>query len=434
MEAPADISNRLPLFRQESLDARREAWAASSHLPKNASLRTAAWVSIFVSLSLLIFLVFGEYTRRVRAEGVILPSGGLSRIAAPANGWIREANVREGDAVKQGEVLYCLDVDSITERGGTQKATIGLLRQLRDEIIAEIDRHETLSQGEKQQLLDDLEYSREELQQIEAHHALLTEFADTLEKNTNRQEDLVARGFSTFAQMESRQQVHMSYRLRLETLLRERLQLVARIAQLTRQVEMVDQKFASSLGELRQRLIEIDRQISEGEARREIRVVAPRDGRVTAVMADAGQVVISGSPMLTIIPEDAHLQGQLLVPSGAIGFINAGDRVLMRYESFPYQRFGQFSGTIVAISRTTLRPEELDQLVVGGSARRFVGAFYRVTIEPDHDEILSDGQRERLQPGMQFEAHILAESRRLYQWLLSPLYRIADGFTGSRDG
>lgn len=394
------------------------------------SLQAVAWLSVVLSLLILSFLIFGDYTRRVRAQGVILPTEGLTRIAAPANGWIRESKVKEGDEVKQGDVLYALSVDNMTELGGVQQANITLLHQHRQEVIDEIARRETLSASEKTQFADDLEYSSRELAQIDKHRTLLAEFADTLEKNTIRQEDLIAQGYSTLAQMESRQQAYMSYRLQLESLERDRLQLTARIGQLTRQLTVYDEKVESSLAELRQQLIEIDRQISEGEVRREMRVVAPRAGRVTAIMVHEGQTVSAGSSMLTIVPQDARLQGQLLVPGGAIGFIGAGDRVLMRYESFPYQRYGQFPGKITSISRTTLRPEELDQLVVGGSTRGFVGAFYRVTVDPDQHEIRADGTGERLQPGMQFEAHVLTETRPLYQWLLSPLRRVTDSLAG----
>lgn len=421
-----DDQGSRPLFRQESIDAKRETWASSSHLPKNLSLQTAAWLSILLSLLILTFLILGEYTRRVRAEGVILPTEGLTRITAPAAGWIRESRVRDGDAVKQGDILYALSIDSMSELGGAQQANISLLRQRRQEVVDEIARRQKLAVSEKQQLADDLAYSAQELEQIGQHHALLTEFANTLEQNTLRQEDLIARGYSTLAQMETRQQAYMSYRLQLESLERDRVQLSARIDQMKRQLDVHDARRDSGLAELRQQLIEIDRQISEGEVRREMRVVAPRDGRVTALMAHEGQTVSAGAPMLTIVPQEGRLQGQLLVPGGAIGFVGVGDPVLMRYESFPYQRYGQFPGTITSISRTTLRPEELDQLVMGGSTRGIIGAFYRVTVDPDQHEIRAEGTSEQLQPGMQFEAHILTETRPLYQWLLSPLRRVTD--------
>src|SRR5690606_5958495 len=100
---------------------------------------------------------------------------------------------------------------------------------------------------------------------------------------------------------------YMSYRLQLEALARDRVQISARIDQLKRQLDVHDAKIASGLAELRQQLIEIDRQISEGEVRREMRVVAPRDGRVTALMVHEGQTVTAGAAMLTIVPQDARL-------------------------------------------------------------------------------------------------------------------------------
>ena len=60
--------------------------------------------------------------------------------------------------------------------------------------------------------------------------------------------------------------------------------------------------------------------------------------------------------MLKIVPQHATMQAELLAPSSAVGFIHEGERVLLRYSAFPYQKFGEYWGTVVSVSRAALSP------------------------------------------------------------------------------
>jgi membrane fusion protein len=97
----------------------------------------------------------------------------------------------------------------------------------------------------------------------------------------------------------------------------------------------------------------------------------------------------------------------------------------LRYQAFPYQKFGQYPGTVSLISRATLRPEEIELLNAGGIDPRTSPSLYRITVSPDAPFITAYGRHEPLQAGMQVEAHILAETRPLYQWILEPVYGLS---------
>ena len=131
---------------------------------------------------------------------------------------------------------------------------------------------------------------------------------------------------------------------------------------------------------------------------------------------EPGQAVYAGQPIISILPSGSELRAQLLVPSSAIGFIKNGDRVLLRYQAYPYQKFGMHRGTVMRISRSasTVTQEQ-------GVARQPV---YRVLVSLDRQDVLAYGKPETLRPGMQLEADIMGERRRLYEWLLEPLYSV----------
>jgi membrane fusion protein len=116
--------------------------------------------------------------------------------------------------------------------------------------------------------------------------------------------------------------------------------------------------------------------------------------------------------------------GQLLAPSTAAGFIQAGERVLLRYSGFPYQKFGQYEGTVESISRAALRDDEVQQWQPVNAAVTQRGPYYRVTVMPDRQSVTAFGAQQPIPSNMQVNAYVLLDKRPLYQWILEPVYSI----------
>ena len=50
------------------------------------------------------------------------------------------------------------------------------------------------------------------------------------------------------------------------------------------------------------------------------------------------------SALASLVPAGAQLQAHLYAPSSAVGFVRAEQPVLLRYQAFPYQKFGHQHG------------------------------------------------------------------------------------------
>src|SRR5690606_21461870 len=120
---------------------------------------------------------------------------------------------------------------------------------------------------------------------------------------------------------EARLQAYHAERSQLARLRRERIQLAAQLTELRNELAGFDLQAEARIAEIKRQLLDVEQQISEGEARRELQVTAPRDGMVTGIVTLAGQTVELGTPLLTIVPRDRPLVAQLLAPSDAIGFV-----------------------------------------------------------------------------------------------------------------
>jgi membrane fusion protein len=112
---------------------------------------------------------------------------------------------------------------------------------------------------------------------------------------------------------------------------------------------------------------------------------------------------------------------RLYAPSRSIGFVHEGEEVLLRYLAYPHQKFGMHRATIVAVSRNPMLPGELGFTPVDGTRE----PVYRIKATLDSQAIPAYDRLERLQPGMQFEADILLDRRRLIEWIFEPLLGLA---------
>jgi len=130
------------------------------------------------------------------------------------------------------------------------------------------------------------------------------------------------------------------------------------------------------------------------------------------------------------VPPDMRLEAQLYGPSRAVGFVRPGQRVLLRYQAYPYQRFGHYEGVVASVSRAALSPGELPPQLAGMTGLTGLAAgqaaepIYRITVRLASQTVTAYGAEVPLQPGMMLEADVALERRRLFEWVLDPLYAL----------
>jgi membrane fusion protein len=112
------------------------------------------------------------------------------------------------------------------------------------------------------------------------------------------------------------------------------------------------------------------------------------------------------------------LQAELLVPSRAIGFVTRGTPVVLRYQAYPYQKFGLQMGHVKTVSGSVITPAEATVLL----GLQITEAMYRVDVELDAQAIQAYGKSEGLKPGMVIDADLMLDRRRLIEWVFEPLF------------
>jgi membrane fusion protein len=331
--------------------------------------------------------------------------------------------VREGLHVKAGEVLFVLSSErSSPITDASQQAITHLLQNRRDSLGIEVKQSQQQAKQRMAATRDKVSELSAESGQLEQQLSLQKERLALAEQSYQRHAELQAKNFLSPAQLQDKQSEVLEQRRRLADIARQQTS-VKRSWQ-EAQAQLLDQEILASRDQqaLARNAAALGQEIVESEARREILVRAPTAGRVTAIAAANGQAVTAGSTLATLLPAGSLLEAEVYAPSRAIGFIRPGMRVQLRYQAFAYQKFGQQAGTVREVAEAALTPQELG---LTGVANQATEPLYRIRLSLDKQTIQAYGKATPLKSGMLLDTSIELERRRLYEWVMEPLFSIS---------
>jgi membrane fusion protein len=410
--AGRDLIMTSRLFRVEVLAAKSTQWAGTIVLARPVSLRLATLVSTLFAVALALYLLCGEYTRKVHVSGHLMPDAGALRIIAPQFGQISRCLVHEGDSVAAGQVLYELSTERSNARGGIDARIDSSLATRRDMLAQELQvQNRQLAQratvmGERRVLLLS-ELSRLE-QEVQLQNRRIVSANDSLK----RYETLRQQGFVSEIQFSQVDNDRTDQLARLQALERARLTSQRELLQLADEVESATTQMRLNDAQTRRSLAALDQEDAEHQGRH-LQILAPSQGVVTALAAEPGQSVASGAALATLIPGGSQLEAHLLAPSRAVGFIEPEQEVLLQLSAFPYQKFGQIKGRVLRVERSPTPVAEGTEPV------------YKVTVRLSRQSTTAYGRERPYRAGMAIDADIKQDRRRLIEWVFDPIISAA---------
>lgn len=430
LRCPANLPHGAPrtgvisptLFRPQAV-----AHASGSPLGRIVLARPTGWHALtlgacLVVLAIATFLVMGTYTRKAQVLGVLLPSGGLIRVLPAHAGMVSARHVQEGQAVRAGDALFLVSSERADGSNSSAERQIStLLRARRDSVAAERSQQQHQAAQKIQALRQRAGELTADVQRLDAQLDLQSRRVALAQSTLQRFARLAEESFVSGAQVHDKQAELLDQQQRLAdlqraqaSLRRETIGVEAEIRDLQLQAGRDQQATQRAVAALEQDLV-------ENEARREVVVRAPQDGIVSAIAFDVGQAVGANQPLASLVPTGSELEAELYAPSRAAGFIRAGMPVLLRYQAYAYQKFGQARGTVREVAASAMRQDELPLTGVAMSAATGE-PVYRVRVRLERQDVPVYGRALALRSGALLDASILLEQRRLYEWLLDPLY------------
>ncbi len=301
------------------------------------------------------------------------------------------------------------------------------MQSLRDSLLAERERHRTLFAQQAAAQRSRLAVMAAEARDLDKEFDLQRARLAMAEATIERQRELRLQNLVTEPSMREAEEEALEQALSLQTLERQRTTLARARLEIDAAQDEAPLREALQLAEIDRAVAVLEQELAEAEAQREIVIAAPQAGIVTALRVAAGGGVNPAEPLMTLVPAGAVLEARLYGPSRSIGFVRPGQQVLLRYGAYPYQKFGLYQGTVTSVSRSTVGAGELaEQADAAGLAGAAAGGepVYRVTVALESQSATAYGKPAPLQPGMTLEADVLIETRRIYEWVLDPLYSL----------
>lgn len=414
-----------PLFRSEAVKARQIKWLGDIVLVRPVSFTLLCCFATGCAALVLAFLFFGSYTKRATVTGQLVPDLGLVKVYVPQPGIVVRKNVVEGQHIKQGEVLYVLSSERYSDTQGSVQATISnQLRLRQDSLRAALEKTRKLNEEERTALVTRIDGLKFEMAKIDSQIEGQASRAKLAEDALARMRELSSLNFISKEQLQQRQADLLDQRARVQALERDRISLARDLASQKSTLDSIPLRQQNQLAQIDRDIASLGQELTESEAKRRLEITAPEAGIATAVTAEVGQMADGAKPLLSLVPSGAQLQAHLYAPSRAIGFIKPGDKVLIRYQSYPYQKFGQAEGTLESVARTALAGNELASLSGISDAATAAEPRYRITVKLAAQTVQAYGRPQQLQAGMLLEADVMQEKRRIYEWVLEPLYSL----------
>ena len=412
----------VPAYRPEVRTEQARSALGTIVLIRPLSFVVLTVTAVLVAATILSYLFVAEYAKKAPLAGILVPASGAIRVVAQQPGLVRERRVREGERVAAGEaLLHLVDARATRNDGPVGAVTIALAekrvattRRQRVEIRAAGRSEREALRGRIAGLEAEMIELDGELQAILAREALA-------QRSARRLDELERRGFVSPAQRQQKEEESLEQRSRRHAAMRGRLAMEREIAGLRLAVTESQARSRAQLSALDAQLAALAQEEVERRAQADAVVTAPAAGTVAALLVEPGQLVGSGANLLTLLPEGSPLEAHLFAPSRAIGFIRAGQDVLLRYPAFPYQKFGIHRARVVSVSRSAVSPAELGFTPPDGSRE----PLYRIKVALATQSVAAYGRAEPLQAGMQVEADVLLDRRHLIEWVFEPLFSLS---------
>jgi hemolysin D len=408
--------------------------------------RATLWCLTALVAATLVWACYSEVSVVAEASGRVITSGRSKIVQSPADGVVTDIRIREGQAVKAGELLIGLDPTLIEadrarlesehhEARQTGHRLRSLLLQLQDTQWLETETHgdKVTSPSQSHLIASQLAQHRAQLESdgheirtqermLEQTLSLVSKLAQTLplvEEQAAKLKYLVAEKLQprlNWLDVEKRRIEHLHDLKSAE----------ARAAEIRSRIAMLEQDRTSAVAAFRADLLDqwirathaLEKLESERlkleERRARHLLVSPVDGVVQQVGATSdGAVVSKGQTLVTLVPLDEKLELEAQIRNRDIGFVSPGQPARIKLEAFPFTRYGVIEGTVRHVSQDAIE-SETGELV------------FPARVELEAQEVRIAGNAIRLTPGMTARVEVTTGTRTIMDYLISPLMRFKD--------
>lgn len=185
----------------------------------------------------------------------------------------------------------------------------------------------------------------------------------------------------------------------------------------------------NDLNQARDKAASLGQELVKAEQRATLQTLSsPVAGTVQQLQVTTlGGVVTPAQPLMTIVPAEDGIEVEATLQNKDIGFVEPGQPVEIKVDTFNFTKYGLLPGTVRAVSRDAVPRDRPGDPAKPGASAQPPGAsqdlVFTARIALAETNMRIEGKRIDLSPGMSVTAEIKTGSRRVLEYLLSPVLR-----------
>jgi membrane fusion protein len=438
------------LFRNEVYSELEAKSIGEIRLNQPISIAVISALSFIAFTSLILYSLFGTITKKSRAVGVILPAQGTVAIQSSTAGIIAKIFVQQGSRVTTGESLIEVNTEHYTPGGDLSDLVYKHLKERESSLQRELSaRIEQLNIKRVSFTARRRSFDNESIQ-LEKEITLAKKREFLAHQTVEQYQMLENNHYISKSSYQQKQDELVEVSGRLSSLQRSQIQL--NTSKLNLDVE--ETEFISNLNaekaQIQRSIASVSQEMVENSGRKSLIIRATQPGIISTIVGQTGQLLAAGQTVAVLVAEGEcnstghpitqcgsrpyKLEANLFATSKVLGVVEPGQKVNMRYQSFPYQKFGLQSGEITEISDTPLSPSDLPATFAStilniiqssGQGQTTPEAVYRIKVRLDRQNVYANGKSYPLRLGTAIDANIEQTPQYIWEWLLEPILAVA---------
>ena len=289
------------LFRKQAINYQKSKFLGDVLLIQPISHFILCSVAILVIVLLCYFLVVGEYSRKAKVQGYLVPDKGIINVYAQRTGVVIQVHTKKGTAIKNGDAIFTLQVQLGLEQGG----------DIDTNLLEEIARQKT---GVNQRLTQEqvnfdsqIEHIKQQIssnestkQQLNEQLILQNERVQLASKRYESLESLFKQGHMAEVQLEEQEELLLTHKQELLSIKQRIVDIGNTQNELNYQLQQAPANFASLKTQLESELSTLVQREVEIQGRRTHIIYSPIDGVISSLHIKQGQTTQVGLPLLTL--------------------------------------------------------------------------------------------------------------------------------------
>ena len=384
-------------------------------MEKLKSIQLSSWIISTSAAAVLSFFLWAEWAeidQLTRAMGKVIPVDKVQVIQTADGGVVEEMRVREGDAVRKGQLLVRIDRVKVQAAVGESQAKVAAFRSIMSRIEAELYDRPLNFPAELRSYPDFIANQTalftKRRQAISSEIAALEAVKRLMQQELELNIPLVSSGDVARAEIIRMQRGIADVQGQIVNK-RSKYQ-----QDLQAEFAKVEEELVSAQQILAQRM--------DALAATELR--SPANGIVKNVrFTTVGAVLRPGDEVMQIVPTGEKLIVEAQVSPRDIAFIKVGQKASVKFDTFDSAIYGSGVGVVSYVSPDTLVEQRPD----GESA-----TYYRINLDVDISEMRPKRDNEQIiiQPGMTLTAEIKTGENTVLRYLTKPIMKtVSESFS-----